>query len=265
MSVKEIQAGACLRLLRKSVNADARLICFPWAGGGGSFYRRFSADIPHNMELWSIQYPGREDRYSEPLCNRMETLVEHIVTDLKYLSDKPMVFFGHSMGALVAYEVAAMMQQRFRREPELLVVSGSGAPGYDRTYVRCRWDESDAVFMEELRRLGGTPAPILEDSQLMQSLLPVIRADYEILDHYEATPEGKLNCPVIFCAGKDDHSVSEYSPIAWRRHSLGVFQEHWFEGDHFYLYDRTPELVKELSDWIFGCREQSRKIRKIVI
>ena len=221
------------------------------------YFRRFAPYLPEWVELAAVQYPGHEDRYCEERLRRMDKLVEHIAADLVGYLDKPTVFFGHSMGALVAYEVAQTLKQRLRWEPQLLIVSGSASPEDEKSYSRCKWNTTEDELITEMRRLGGTPLSILEDHQIMKSLLPVVRADYEILDHYNSTSGRPLSCPVIFVAGTSDSSVSEYTAAKWRGHTSGVFHQHWLDGGHFYLCSDISDTALLLSKWLEENRCQS--------
>lgn len=239
-----------LRRFRRTARPLLRLVCFPWAGAGASVYRRLALELPDTVDVLAVQLPGREDRCREPGLTCMALAVEHVLGELVPLLDRPLVLFGHSMGALVAYEVAQASKTRFGHEPDLLVVSGSGAPGVEEAYERCASDASDEVFIEDIRRLGGTPEQVLANPALMRLLLPALRTDYALLDEY-AGPRGlaPLSCPVIACAGDRDESVSSDTVDAWRRCTTGAFEEHWLSGDHFYLAAHPQPLADCLRSW----------------
>jgi surfactin synthase thioesterase subunit len=240
-----------LRRYAGKIHSAIHLVCFPWACAGASGYRRFAPLVPDSVELLAVQYPGREDRFREAPVTRMDQLVSQLVRDLsRIIDDRPMVFFGHSMGALVAYETAQALKARYGQEPALLVVSGSGAPGTPGTYVRPAPSASDDELIEDVRRLGGTPRELLEDRQTMKAFLPVMRADYELLDAYQPAGHGPLSCPVVACAGDQDTSVSRETVEAWFEHTRGERREHWFKGDHFYLCSEPASLTQQLAEWM---------------
>lgn len=240
----------CLRRYGGGPRSLMRLVCFPWAGGGASAYRRFSFQLPETIELLAVQYPGREDRYRECPLLRMELIVNHVLDDLIPIFDRPLVFFGHSMGALVAYEVAQALKAKLCREPRMLIISGSGSPDREGSYERCASMASEEEFIDDIQRFGGTPHEIVDDRQMMRALLPVLRADYEVLDTYACRPATPLSCPLIACAGNQDPSVSREAMEAWQQYTTGPSQVHWFSGGHFYLCSQLRALTQCLQEWI---------------
>lgn len=243
-------ARGCLRRYRGGSQSLVRLVCFPWAGGGASVYRRFASHLPETIELLAVQYPGREDRFSEHRLRHMDLLVQHVLDSLIAMCDRPLVFFGHSMGALVAYEVAQALKARLAHEPRMLIVSGSGSPDTEGTYTRCAAGASEEELIADIHRLGGTPREILEDKQLVRTLLPVLRADYEVLDTYVSSAAAPLTCTLIACAGDNDPSATRASVETWRQYTLGPCRHHWFNGDHFYLCSQPLVFAQRLREWI---------------
>lgn len=240
----------CLRRYGGGRHSSRRLVCFPWAGGGASAYRRFTLHVPAGYEFLAVQYPGREDRFREQPLQRMDSLVRHVLADLVHDSARPLVLFGHSMGALVAYEVALALKQHTGQEPEALIVSGFGAPHIDLSYPRCSFAADDSEFLADIRRLGGTPQALLETPMALKALLPPLRADYEILETYARRPPGHLSCPLIAWAGDQDTSVSPESLAAWEHYSTGPCRQRWIGGgSHFYLRDDPRALAHCLADW----------------
>lgn len=245
----------CLRNWSGGPKPLARLVCFGWCGAGASAYRRFAPGLPGHIELLAVQLPGREERFGEPRLRRMEQVVDHAFPDIAALFDRPLFLFGHSMGALVAWEMALAFKTRLGREPQGLIVSGhmpprpAGEPA--RGNGKPRWHEADdAAFLGHLRRLGGTPPEVLNDAGLMRSLLPVLRADYEVLETYRPSGDAPaLSCPLTACAGVDDQEVGPEGLAQWRSRSTGRFTENWFPGGHFYLCAQPGMLARCLADW----------------
>jgi len=153
------------------------------------------------------------------------------------------------MGALVAYRVALALQARSGREPDGLVVSGYGAPGCDKPDTGHWHSATDDAFIANLARLGGTPAAILQDSQMMRVLLPVLRADYTVLETCADHGDGMLSCPLLACAGDRDHVVTGDAVAAWLRRSTGRGNIHWFGGGHFYLAEQPQALAQCVAAW----------------
>lgn len=236
-----------------------RLVCFPWCGAGASVYRKLANSLPEHIELLAVQLPGREDRFAEGKLLRMQQVVAHVLGDIANLADLPLVLFGHSMGALVAYEVALALRGQLAREPAALIVSGHAAPDAAAAHDQGWHRADDEAFIANLRRLGGTPDEVLADAQMMHMLLPMLRADYEILEHYVYSPGQVLSCPLLACAGERDGEVTEMGMQAWRRYSSAASEVHWFSGDHFYVGSQVQELSQRLQNWlapsgfIFSC------------
>lgn len=246
----------CLRNWGGSPEPLVRLVCFGWCGAGASAYRRLAPGLPGHIELLAVQLPGREERFGEPRLRRMEQVVDHVFPDIAALFDRPLFLFGHSMGALVAFELALALKTRLGREPQGLIVSGHMPPGAAGEPARGgggkrRWHEADdAAFIANLHRLGGTPPEVLNDTGLMRSLLPVLRADYEVLETYSPLVEAPvLSCPLTACAGVDDKEVGPEGLAQWRSRSTGRFTENWFPGGHFYLCAQPGMLTRCLADW----------------
>ncbi|CAN7362513.1 alpha/beta fold hydrolase [Pseudoduganella sp. LjRoot289] len=238
---------------------EMRLVCFPWCGAGASVYRKLAACLPEHIELLAVQLPGREDRFGETRLLRMDQVVDHVFNDIAALRDRPLMLFGHSMGALVAYRMALALQARTGRGSDALVLSGYGAPGCGKPDARHWHTATDDAFIANLARLGGTPAAILEDSQMMRLLLPVLRADYEVLETCTDSPDSVLSCPLLACAGDRDHAVSIDAVAAWRRRSTGSSKIHRFSGDHFYLAAQPQALAQYLTEWSAEWRANTKE------
>lgn len=253
-SIKTVASAprGCLRRYRGGPQSLVRLVCFPWAGGGASAYRRFAARLPETIELLAVQLPGREDRFHERGLVRMGAIVDHVLEELLLAPPGPLVLFGHSMGALVAYEVAQALKARGGQQPALLIVSGSGPPASERSYNRCAFNASDEEFIAELRRLGGTPPEVLADQAMMSAVVRVLRADYEVLDRYDRDAPTTLSCPLVACAGDQDPSVPPSTLSGWRRYTSGPSKQSWFRGGHFHLCEQPQEVTNCLQQWIAG-------------
>jgi len=245
-----IERLGCLRRYRQANSQEKlRLICFPSAGSGASQYRRLSHALPDYIQTWVVQLPGREDRLGEPALKRMDEIVSHIIEDSSTLNDLPTAFFGHSMGAMVAYEVATAMRDKFARVLLSLIVSGHGAPHSPPAGNRCHHSAEDGAFIGDLSRLGGTPQALLEDRAMLDILLPAVRVDYEVMDHYVAEKQKPFAYPLIACAGDSDSEVSPSTLAAWGDYTAADFESCWFQGGHFYLNDQFELLAKKIREW----------------
>ncbi|MFG2425059.1 thioesterase II family protein [Streptomyces sp. NPDC048448] len=244
MTKQQTSNGTWLRQLHPAPASGPRLICFPHAGGSASYFFRLSRAMHPMMEVLAVQYPGRQDRRTEPFADSLEELADHIVAELRTLPPRPLVLFGHSMGATVAFEVARRWEQR-GGEVLALLASGRRAPSCVRAEQAHTLD--DAAFVTELRKLSGTDQQIFDDEQFLAMFLPAIRSDYRLVDEYRLTPGRRLRCPVVGMVGDDDPQVTLTEARSWADHTMADFALRVYDGGHFYLNTHTDEVVKEIT------------------
>jgi pyochelin biosynthesis protein PchC len=236
-----------LRTFAVRAQARARLVCFPHAGGGASAYRLWGFDAPWDVEVAAVQYPGREDRYGEPTVSDMTELVDAIGADLGREAvarpERATVLFGHSMGAVVAYETARRLTAA-GHPPAALIVSGQPAP--QRTRGGTLHCSSEEKLLTDLRRLGGTSSGVLEHDSLLQALLPAIRSDYRLIETYQPLPGRRLDVPVTVLYADDDPEVDAAEAQAWREVTDGPCHVAVFTGGHFYLEQQREAVLARL-------------------
>jgi medium-chain acyl-[acyl-carrier-protein] hydrolase len=219
-----------------------RLFCFPHAGGGASAYHAWPAGLPPWLELCAAQLPGRENRWREAPARTLGQLVDELAEALRPFLDVPFAFFGHSMGALIGFELARRLRREHGRDPVHLVVSGRQAPHLPSRRPPLH-DLPEAELMERLRVLGGTPDELWEHADLKQLLLPVLRADLAVCEAYRYRPEEPLECPITACGGADDVEVSPEEVLEWSVHTAGGFNARFFAGGHFFWQDDHAALL----------------------
>jgi len=227
---------------RAQVNSPARtrLFCFPYVGGGSWIYRGWSEDGGKEVEIIPVELPGRDRRLWEEPYSDLPPLVGALADMLP--QDKPFAFFGHSMGALIAFELTRELQRRGSKLPFCLFVSGSSAPHVPRTSPP-RHLLPDAELVAELRDLGGTPEEVLQDSGMMELFLPTIRADFAVVETYQYAPSNVLDCPIIALHGDQDRETTRNDALAWRLHASSAFRLHRFQGDHFFLHSAKGAIL----------------------
>ncbi len=231
-------------------DARLRLICFPYAGGNAGAFRQWSRLINADIEVLAIQYPGRATRFKEKLMASMDELVEAIYQACKLtFEQKPYVFFGHSMGASVAWELCHQLSTQQNNLPELLMVSGRRAPreSLPRDYQPIHNLPKDK-FLERLQNLNGTPEEVLQHRDLMELMEPIIRNDFKLIENWQAELREPLNIPIQVMGGVDDQHLSEASLHGWSRESLLPCDVHLFSGDHFYLHTQEASLIEKLNE-----------------
>jgi pyochelin biosynthetic protein PchC len=216
-----------------------RLVCLPPAGGAASFYKTWTSHVPADVGFAAMQYPGRENRLSEPPLEDMRQLAEGAAAALRDFCGGPLALFGHSLGAAVAYEVA------LRLPPvSVLFVSGCAPPHVHAARAKKRWDDESIV--DDLKRLGGPNGLVLEQAALRSLILPAIRADYRLTEDYVPIADARLSCPVVAFHGAHDGEVTVDDMRQWSEVSTGSFELQTFEGDHFFPLQQGRDVVTEI-------------------
>jgi medium-chain acyl-[acyl-carrier-protein] hydrolase len=226
--------------------ANLRLFCFPFAGGSAMSYRTWAGLLPTNVEVCPIELPGRGSRIGESLYTNIKPLVTDLAEALMPYQDKPYVFFGHSMGALIGFEIARFFNNENLPGPVHLFVSGHAAPQFGCTHDPI-YDLPEPQFIEELRKLDGTPEAVLNNSELMQLIMPMLRADFEVNETYIYEPGSQVNCQISVYGGVNDKDVSQEKLEAWREQTLGDFSIQMFAGGHFFLQTEQPVVLQVIS------------------
>jgi medium-chain acyl-[acyl-carrier-protein] hydrolase len=223
--------------------ATLRLLCFPYAGGAAHVYADWRLPIPQQVLLQVVQLPGRGARFREAPLRRIDEMALGVMHALQQDPDpRPLVFFGHSMGALVAFETARLMRRSGMRMPCRLLVSGYLAPhlAYPEPPIHAL---SDADFGDRLREYEGTPAEVLQHPELLSLLMPMVRADFAAVETYTYQTEGQLPCPITAFGGDADSMIPEPAIAAWREHTRGAFSMQMIEGGHFFIHTARDALM----------------------
>ncbi|MFB6888420.1 thioesterase II family protein [Kitasatospora sp. NPDC056327] len=228
---------------RVAVEPDAvRLFCFAHAGGGAAAYRPWRPALAPAVDVRAVVLPGRESRVRELPYYRIEQLLDPLCEALEPHLDRPYAFFGHSLGSILAYEAARRLSTGPGRGPELLIVSGRRAPRLP-TDRRSFSDLPDAEFLAAMAELGGTPAEVMGQEQLLNLLLPTLRADFELHESYRTLPGPALRCPVAAYMGAADSEVDRAELLGWHAETTGEFTLRVLPGGHFYLRDAANAVA----------------------
>jgi medium-chain acyl-[acyl-carrier-protein] hydrolase len=251
-------AGAVDRWIpfRKSdPKAQLRLFCFPYAGAGALIFHKWSDALPREVEVCPIQLPGRGARLTEPPFTKLSCLIEALVRALDPLLDKPFAFFGHSLGALIGFELAREIRRQYGVHPVRLFASAGSAPQIPHRTPPIH-TLPDNEFLAELRRLNGTPRELLDHEELMEVMLPILRADFALYETYLYSTEPLLNCPISAFGGLLDRRVNESDLEAWRSQTSASFSLRMFPGDHFFLNE--PLVLQALSQELQSSLQSGR-------
>jgi medium-chain acyl-[acyl-carrier-protein] hydrolase len=226
--------------------ARLRLFCLPFAGGGASIYRAWGKALSPEIEVCPVQLPGRENRFREPAHTAALPLAEILAAQIQRYADKPFMVFGHSMGALLAFELTKILQRQNAPLPLMLFLSAHRA-----AHLPARRAPMHALpdqeFIEKLRCFGGFPDEILQHQDLLDFLLPTLRADLTLCDFYNYVPEEQLNCPLQLYAGRQDTEVSPEDIEAWREHTTQTANLQVFPGGHFFLRSDADALMQAIN------------------
>lgn len=230
------------------------LFCFPYAGGGAHVFRSWQSAFPAStgVQLWGIQYPGRASYVCEPLLTDYPLLVDHLIPYLLPILTKPFAFFGHSMGAILAFELARALRRLHGLTPLRLFVSGRRAPQIEEDEPRT-YNLPDAEFIEELRRLKGTPPEVLEHDELLELMLPILRADFQLIQTYTYKAEPPFQCPISVYGGLGDEEVMREHLEGWCKQTVASCSVKMFDGDHFFLQTAQPLLLQAIKQDLSVC------------
>ncbi len=226
--------------------ANLRLFCFPYAGGSSVVFRTWTNHLLSNVEVCAVEYPGRGRQIKSAPLTRLEPLVEAIAPVVIPYLDKPFAFFGHSMGGLVSFELTRLLRSKYSIAPFHLFISARRAPQIPLTKPPLHV-LSDSNLQDELRSLNGTPKAVLESMELMQMFLPILRADFAVLETYIYTQKQPLECPITVFGGLQDQEVSHEDLQAWQEQTKAAFSLHEFNGDHFFIHSHQQSLIKLIS------------------
>ncbi|MFH8804241.1 alpha/beta fold hydrolase [Streptomyces sp. NPDC017936] len=263
ISLKEIHENPTVRGLlglralrgRQEAARDAgpasvlNLYCLPYAGSSARIYAPWQDELPSRVTLVPLELPGRGTRWSEPAKSDLSELLDDLAGHVQQARQTPYAIFGHSFGGVLAFELARHLRTLGFPAPRRLLVSGCPAP-HLAVPDEPSHDLPAEEFVRRLRQLRGTPEELLENDELMELYIPVIRADYIILDHYKAPRAEPLNCAITSFYGRDDEDVDRDAAEAWNSYSDDGFSVEEIAGDHFFLRDSQSELLAGVTRYL---------------
>lgn len=223
-----------------------RLFCFPYAGGGASTFRTWAEDLPPEVQVCSIQLPGRENRFNEPPYAQLTPLLQTLADVLLPYLSLPFALFGHSMGALVSFEFARHLRREYALQPIHMFLSGCRAPQVPNRHPPIH-QLPQSEFVAELSRLKTIPKAVLENDELLGLLLPTLRADFAIYEQHTYSAQALLDCPISVFAGSHDNLVCKEDVVAWREETCAACSFRMFPGDHFFLQSARRLVLQAVS------------------
>jgi medium-chain acyl-[acyl-carrier-protein] hydrolase len=230
-----------------SKSSKMRLICLPYAGGGAGAFFRWSSLVDNAIDVIRIQLPGHETRIREPLLRRSEDVVFAMADALLRFLDRPFFVYGHSMGALLGFELIRKLRADHGIMPVHLFVSSFRAPHLQPVDPPIHELPED-LFINQLQQYGGVPEQILAERELMDLMLPILRADFQILETYVCKEEHALECPITAFGGMHDAKTREHMVTAWQRETSRHFRSLFFTGGHFFINENPLAVISVVNE-----------------
>ena len=231
--------------IQKNPKALMRLFCFHYGGGSASAFINWASKIPTDIELIAIQLPGREGRFGEPCVGSVSELVEKVLPAIKPLLNKPYVIFGHSLGAINAFEVIRAIKRQQLRQPELFIPSGVKAPEfpYNAQHIS---HLPDSLFVAALKeRYKSTIGNLLDTPEVREVFLPQLRADFNLIESYKfvAGDDAKFGCPILALAGEMEYQITEEQLNCWKNYTNKKSESKRFPGGHFFIQEQEDDVL----------------------
>lgn len=232
--------------LDKVRDNDIVLYCLPFAGGGASAFRNWQARLPDNIKVCAVQLPGREERIKEEPYLNMESLADDL-SSIILKNKNDYIMFGHSMGTKILYEVEKRLEDKGRLA-KLIIISAGKVPHI--TESKPIYNLAEEKFKEGIIKFNGMPKEILENKNLFEFFIPVLRADFTLDESYTSKNLNILNSPILALWGKQDKSINLEEILKWKQYTNSDFKEQSFEGDHFFIKEQESIVLQKISESI---------------
>lgn len=249
MPIKKSEHEAWIRRYHRAPDAPTRVVFFPHAGGSATFYFPVSAALSPKLEVFAVQYPGRQERHRDPLIDNVPELADRVAEVLSVDMDKPTAFFGHSMGAIVAFEVALRLEAAGLR---LVRSYASGRRGPTTVRDERVHEQDDDGVIAQLKWMSGTDSRLFGDGELLRLIMPAVRNDYRAIETYQGARDATVSCPITVLVGDADPTTTVDEARTWQDHTTGTFDIEVFGGGHFYLLDHQEAVLNRIRADLTG-------------
>ena len=233
-----------LKKISSQYDTKCRMFCFPYAGGNANIYRGWGDILGKYIDIYAFQLPGRGDRYSEMPYTEISAVVKEFIDEWRGFDEKPFVFFGHSLGALIAFESARLVQELYGLHPEILFGSGSNEPKATPKKKISNLKKED--FLLEIKEMGGTPEEIFQNCELIDLIYPMLKADFKMNEDYLFHARAALDSKIIVYEGKKDKYVDLKNIDSWKHYTTKECCIHLMDGGHFFINELTKELLDSI-------------------
>lgn len=227
------------------------LFCFPYSGASASLYLGWTPKISENIKLQPVEYPGRGSRFGEKLCQDMDQLIDAIMPVIMNTGTESCAFFGHSLGGIVAYETALRLREEKMELPKHIFLSGCTAPHVKYGEKKLHLLSNDD-FLKELTELGGMSQEILNNREILDLYLPVIRADYRIYELYQPKKQEPLPVDFSVLSGSVDVLAGGANMLGWKVYTSAGFQVNQMEGNHFFIHEQLSSVIDVVEKTVIG-------------
>jgi len=241
-----------------------KLFCLPYAGGGASAFRPMQQWLPKNIQLRPLHLPGREVRFSEPLENNLASLIVDLAQQIIDATDEPYAIYGHSMGSVLAFELIRYLRRKQLRLPVHFFAAARGAPSLSGEYRRLSLLDDDQ-FLASVQAFGGLPDKLINNAEIRNLILPLLRSDFWLLDNYQYFEDEPLNLPITSLHGKRDMTVHLSWVQAWRYETTAEYQHHSIPGNHFFLNDSESGICTIIADTLNNYLRSAEKNESVAL
>jgi medium-chain acyl-[acyl-carrier-protein] hydrolase len=241
--------------LSKSENDNFRVLCFPYSGGTAQVYRPLTNLLPDGVSVYSYELPGRGRRFGEEIPGMLSGLVEDAFSSIRGLIERPYAFLGHSLGGIIAFEMTRHLRKQGQPLPKHLFVSGIRAPQVPKREGEA-FNLPRQAFIEKIKDMGGTPSEILENEEMLDIMIPVLRKDFQIYETYSYSQDVPMPIPITAFGGRGDNFVTEDDIRQWSEHTSSLFDMQIFAGDHFFILDNMNNVAQSIARAIFRMNQR---------